>query len=130
MVRDDAQSVALRLGADSCRERVVGAGPMRWTPSRKRVQHQRARGLGQRRNKPVGVFLLCGPSGVGKTETALALAEALYGGEQNLDLDQHVASSRKSHTVSTLKGAPPGYVGYGEGWRADRGGAGGRPYSA
>ncbi|WP_066742154.1 type VI secretion system ATPase TssH [Cupriavidus sp. D384] len=65
-------------------------------------------------NKPVGVFLLVGPSGVGKTETALALAETLYGGEQNL-ITINLSEFQESHTVSTLKGAPPGYVGYGEG---------------
>ncbi|CAG2141227.1 type VI secretion system ATPase TssH [Ralstonia mannitolilytica] len=65
-------------------------------------------------NKPVGVFLLVGPSGVGKTETALALADALYGGEQNL-ITINLSEFQESHTVSTLKGAPPGYVGYGEG---------------
>ncbi len=65
-------------------------------------------------NKPVGVFLLAGPSGVGKTETALALAETLYGGEQNV-ITINMSEFQESHTVSTLKGAPPGYVGYGEG---------------
>ena len=65
-------------------------------------------------DKPVGVFLLCGPSGVGKTETALALAEALYGGEQNM-VSLNMSEFQEPHTVSTLKGAPPGYVGYGEG---------------
>ena len=64
--------------------------------------------------KPVGVFLLVGPSGTGKTETALALAEALYGGEQNL-ITVNMSEFQEAHTVSTLKGAPPGYVGYGEG---------------
>lgn len=64
--------------------------------------------------KPVGVFLLIGPSGVGKTETALALAEAMYGGEQNL-ITINMSEFQEAHTVSTLKGAPPGYVGYGEG---------------
>ncbi len=64
--------------------------------------------------KPVGVFLLCGPSGVGKTETALALAETLYGGEQNL-ISINMSEFQEAHTVSTLKGAPPGYVGYGKG---------------
>ncbi len=63
-------------------------------------------------NKPVGVFLLCGPSGVGKTETALA--ENLYGGEQNL-ITINMSEFQEPHSVSTLKGAPPGYVGYGEG---------------
>jgi type VI secretion system protein VasG len=67
-------------------------------------------------NKPIGVFMLVGPSGVGKTETALALAEALYGGEQNL-ITINMSEFQEAHTVSTLKGAPPGYVGYGEGGR-------------
>ncbi len=67
-------------------------------------------------NKPIGVFMLCGPSGVGKTETALALAEALYGGEQNM-ITINMSEFQEAHTVSTLKGAPPGYVGYGEGGR-------------
>ena len=65
-------------------------------------------------NKPVGVFMLVGPSGVGKTETALALADLMYGGEQNL-ITINMSEYQESHTVSTLKGAPPGYVGYGEG---------------
>ena len=60
--------------------------------------------------------MLCGPSGVGKTETALALAEALYGGEQNI-ITINMSEFQEAHTVSTLKGAPPGYVGYGEGGR-------------
>ncbi|EGK3903687.1 type VI secretion system ATPase TssH [Escherichia coli] len=77
-----------------------------------RIQTARA-GLGDPR-KPVGVFLLAGPSGVGKTETALALAESIYGGEQNL-ITINMSEFQESHTVSTLKGAPPGYVGYGEG---------------
>jgi type VI secretion system protein VasG len=64
--------------------------------------------------KPVGVFLLVGPSGVGKTETALALAELLYGGEQNV-ITINMSEFQEAHTVSTLKGSPPGYVGYGEG---------------
>ncbi len=65
-------------------------------------------------NKPIGVFMLAGTSGVGKTETALALAEALYGGEQNV-ITINMSEYQEAHTVSTLKGAPPGYVGYGEG---------------
>ena len=64
--------------------------------------------------KPVGVFLLVGPSGVGKTETAIALADLLYGGERNM-ITINMSEFQESHTVSTLKGAPPGYVGYGEG---------------
>ncbi|MCF3592848.1 type VI secretion system ATPase TssH [Rhodobacteraceae bacterium LMO-12] len=64
--------------------------------------------------KPVGVFLLCGPSGVGKTETALALAEQMFGGEDNI-ISINMSEFQEAHTVSTLKGAPPGYVGYGKG---------------
>ncbi|MDG3005798.1 type VI secretion system ATPase TssH [Paludisphaera mucosa] len=64
--------------------------------------------------RPIGVFLLVGSSGVGKTETALALAEALYGGERNL-ITINMSEYQESHTVSGLKGSPPGYVGYGEG---------------
>ncbi len=64
--------------------------------------------------KPIGVFLLAGPSGVGKTETALALAETLYGGEQSI-ITINMSEFQEAHTVSTLKGSPPGYVGYGEG---------------
>ncbi|WP_306392232.1 type VI secretion system ATPase TssH [Telluria beijingensis] len=78
----------------------------------KRIQTSRA-GL-DNPSKPVGVFMLAGTSGVGKTETALALAEALYGGEQNL-ITINMSEYQEAHTVSTLKGAPPGYVGYGEG---------------
>ena len=65
-------------------------------------------------NKPKGVFLLVGPSGVGKTETALTLSEMLYGGERNM-ITINMSEFQESHTVSTLKGSPPGYVGYGEG---------------
>lgn len=65
-------------------------------------------------NKPIGVFMLAGPSGVGKTETALALADSLYGGEHNV-ITINMSEYQEAHTVSTLKGAPPGYVGYGEG---------------
>ncbi len=64
--------------------------------------------------KPLGVFMLVGPSGVGKTETALALSDLLYGGEQNL-ITINMSEFQEAHTVSTLKGSPPGYVGYGEG---------------
>lgn len=78
----------------------------------RRVQTSRA-GL-DNPDKPVGVFLLAGTSGVGKTETALALAEVLYGGEQNL-ITINMSEYQEAHTVSALKGAPPGYVGYGEG---------------
>ena len=65
-------------------------------------------------NRPVGVFLLAGPSGVGKSETALALADNLYGGERNL-IVINMSEYQEAHTVSSLKGSPPGYVGYGEG---------------
>ncbi|RJF95845.1 type VI secretion system ATPase TssH [Noviherbaspirillum saxi] len=65
-------------------------------------------------NKPKGVFLFVGPSGVGKTETAFALAEALYGGQRNL-LTINMSEYQEAHSVSGLKGSPPGYVGYGEG---------------
>ena len=65
-------------------------------------------------NKPLGTFLLVGPSGVGKTETALALAQAVYGGEHNL-ITINMSEYQEAHTVSSLKGSPPGYVGYGEG---------------
>ena len=65
-------------------------------------------------NKPQGVFMLIGPSGVGKTETALALANELYGGEQHL-ITINMSEYQEAHTVSSLKGAPPGYVGYGQG---------------
>jgi type VI secretion system protein VasG len=65
-------------------------------------------------SKPTGVFLLVGPSGVGKTETALALSDLLYGGEQNL-ITINMSEYQEAHTVSGLKGSPPGYVGYGEG---------------
>jgi type VI secretion system protein VasG len=65
-------------------------------------------------NKPKGVFMLVGPSGVGKTETAITLSDMLFGGEQNL-ITINMSEFQEAHTVSTLKGAPPGYVGYGEG---------------
>lgn len=65
-------------------------------------------------NRPIAVIMLAGPSGVGKTETALALAEQMYGSEQNI-VTINMSEFQEAHTVSTLKGAPPGYVGYGEG---------------
>ena len=70
-------------------------------------------GLGDSR-RPLGVFLMCGPSGVGKTETALALADQLFGGEQNL-ITINMTEFKEEHKVSMLLGAPAGYVGYGEG---------------
>jgi type VI secretion system protein VasG len=78
----------------------------------KRIRTSRARLDNPAR--PIGVFLLVGPSGVGKTETALALSEALYGGERNL-ISINMSEYQEAHTVSSLKGSPPGYVGYGEG---------------
>jgi type VI secretion system protein VasG len=78
----------------------------------RRIQTSRARL--DNPNRPVGVFMLVGPSGTGKTETALTLAEALYGGEQNM-ISINMSEFQEAHTVSTLKGSPPGYVGYGEG---------------
>ncbi len=109
MVRDEISAV-LKL-TDTLDQRVVGQKHALERISR-RIQTARA-GL-DNPNKPIGVFMLVGPSGVGKTETALALAESLYGGEQNL-ITINMSEFQEAHTVSTLKGAPPGYVGYGEG---------------
>lgn len=109
MVRNEVAAV-LRL-ADRMNERVVGQRHALDMIVR-RVQTSRAKLDSP--DKPVGVFLLCGPSGVGKTETALALAEALYGGEDNI-ITINMSEFQEAHTVSTLKGSPPGYVGYGEG---------------
>ncbi len=109
MVKDEIASV-LTL-ADRMEERVVGQRHA-LEDITKRIQTARA-GV-DNPNKPVGVFLLAGPSGVGKTETALALAQAMYGGEQNL-ITINMSEFQEAHTVSTLKGSPPGYVGYGEG---------------
>jgi type VI secretion system protein VasG len=109
MVKDEIQSV---LNLDQAiSQRVVGQAHALQTIAR-RVQTARAHL--ENPNKPVGVFMLVGPSGVGKTETALALAEALYGGEQNM-VTINMSEFQEAHTVSTLKGSPPGYVGYGEG---------------
>ncbi len=111
MVSDELQAI-LAL-ADRLKERVIGQDhglEMIAT----RVQTASAKLANP--NKPIGVFMLCGPSGVGKTETALALAEAVYGGEQNI-ITINMSEFQEAHTVSLLKGAPPGYVGYGEGGR-------------
>ncbi len=109
MVKDEIQSV---LELDShLRKRVIGqdhalsAIAQRIITSRARLDDP---------GKPVGVFMLVGPSGVGKTETALALSDLLYGGERNL-IAINMSEFQEAHTVSTLKGSPPGYVGYGEG---------------
>jgi type VI secretion system protein VasG len=109
MVKNEVQAV-LDLSTTLAR-RVIGQDHGLAMIAR-RVQTSRA-GLDSP-TKPIGVFMLCGPSGVGKTETALALAESLYGGEQNL-VTINMSEFQEAHTVSTLKGAPPGYVGYGEG---------------
>ncbi|MFT5532228.1 MAG: type VI secretion system protein VasG [Burkholderiaceae bacterium] len=109
MARNEMETI-LKI-ADSLGQRVIGQDHA-MDMIAKRIQTSRA-GL-DNPNKPIGVFMLAGTSGVGKTETALALAEALYGGEQNL-ITINMSEYQEAHTVSTLKGAPPGYVGYGEG---------------
>ena len=109
MVKNEIEQV-LKL-ADNLEKRVIGQRHALDTIAR-RVQTSRARL--DNPNRPIGVFMLVGPSGTGKTETALALAEALYGGEQNM-ISINMSEFQEAHTVSTLKGSPPGYVGYGEG---------------
>lgn len=109
MARNEVETI-LKL-AENLGKRVIGQDHAMEMIA-KRIQTSRA-GL-DNPNKPIGVFMLAGTSGVGKTETALALAEALYGGEQNL-ITINMSEFQEAHTVSTLKGAPPGYVGYGEG---------------
>lgn len=109
MLADEAYAVRTlgqRLG-----QRVMGQNSALATIAQ-RIQAYRA-GLTDPA-KPVGVFLLVGPTGVGKTETAYALADALYGGERNL-ISINLSEYQEAHTVSQLKGAPPGYVGYGSG---------------
>jgi len=109
MVKDELETV-LNLETHLAK-RVIGQDhAMRMIA--KRIQTSRA-GL-DNPSKPIGVFMLAGTSGVGKTETALALAEVLYGGEQNV-ITINMSEYQEAHTVSSLKGAPPGYVGYGEG---------------
>jgi type VI secretion system protein VasG len=109
MVKNEIQAV-LNL-TDTLEKRIIGQRHALETIAR-RIQTSRARL--DNPNKPIGVFMLAGTSGVGKTETALTLAEALYGGEQNV-ITINMSEFQEAHTVSTLKGAPPGYVGYGEG---------------
>ena len=109
MVKNEIETV-LKL-ADNLEQRIIGQRHA-LDMIAKRIQTSRA-GL-DNPNKPIGVFMLAGTSGVGKTETALALAETLYGGEQNV-ITINMSEYQEAHTVSTLKGAPPGYVGYGEG---------------
>jgi type VI secretion system protein VasG len=109
MMKDEIDSV-LKL-EDVLSQRIVGQTQALQTIC-KRIRTARA-GLDDPA-RPTGVFLLAGPSGVGKTETALALAEVLYGGERNV-VTINMSEYQEAHTVSGLKGSPPGYVGYGEG---------------
>ncbi|MET0108563.1 MAG: type VI secretion system ATPase TssH [Candidatus Thiodiazotropha sp.] len=109
MVKNEIETI-LNL-SDTLARRVIGQDHALQMISR-RIQTSRANL--DNPNKPIGVFMLCGPSGVGKTETGLTLAESLYGGEQNV-ITINMSEFQEAHTVSTLKGAPPGYVGYGEG---------------
>jgi type VI secretion system protein VasG len=109
MVADEINAV-LNL-AETLGERVLGQDHALEAISQ-RIRTSRA-GLTDPK-RPIGVFLLVGTSGVGKTETALALADSLYGGERNL-ISINMSEYQEAHTVSSLKGSPPGYVGYGEG---------------
>jgi type VI secretion system protein VasG len=109
MVKNEIEAV-LNL-AERLKQRVIGQDHALEAIA-KRIKTSRARI--ENPNRPVGVMLLVGPSGVGKTESALALAEAMYGGESNL-ITINMSEFQEAHTVSTLKGSPPGYVGYGEG---------------
>ena len=109
MARNEIETV-LNLGSP-LKKRIIGQDHALEMIA-KRIQTSRA-GL-DNPSKPIGVFMLAGTSGVGKTETALALAEAMYGGEQNV-ITINMSEFQEAHTVSTLKGAPPGYIGYGEG---------------
>lgn len=109
VVKDEIQTV-LTL-KDRLEERVIGQAHALDAISQ-RIRTSRAKLEDPRR--PIGVFMLVGPSGVGKTETALALADALFGGERNL-VTINMSEYQEAHTVSGLKGSPPGYVGYGEG---------------
>lgn len=109
MVADEIQTM-LHL-SEKMRERVVGQDHALEIIS-KRIQTSKAELTDP--NKPIGVFLLAGTSGVGKTETAITLAEILYGGERNL-ISINMSEYQEAHTVSSLKGSPPGYVGYGQG---------------
>jgi len=109
MVRNEIEAI-LHLD-DRLRERVIGQDNALAAVA-KRIKTSRA-GI-ENPNRPIAVMFLVGPSGVGKTETALALAEALYGDESNITTI-NMSEFQEAHTVSTLKGSPPGYVGYGEG---------------
>jgi len=109
MVKDEIATVLNLAGAMA--KRVIGQDHAMELIAR-RIKTSRANL--DNPGKPIGVFMLAGPSGVGKTETALTLAENLYGGEQNV-ITINMSEFQEAHTVSTLKGSPPGYVGYGEG---------------
>lgn len=109
MVKDEARSI-IEL-PERLKARVVGQ-PHALAQISESILTSRA-GLSDP-NKPIGVFMLVGPSGIGKTETALAIAENLYGSERHL-ITINMSEYQESHSVSSLKGAPPGYVGYGEG---------------
>ncbi len=109
MLKDD--QVAVRELPDKLSRRVLGQ-PHALQQLSQNISVARA-GLADP-DKPCGVFLLAGPSGIGKTETALALAEQLYGGEQQL-ITLNMSEYQEAHSVSSLKGSPPGYVGYGDG---------------
>ena len=109
MVKDEIAGV-LQIAAN-LKKRVIGQDHAMEAIA-KRMQTSRAKL--DNPNKPVGVFMLCGPSGVGKTETAHALAELLYAGDDSM-IVINMSEFQEAHTVSTLKGAPAGYVGYGQG---------------
>jgi type VI secretion system protein VasG len=109
MLKDEISTV-LKL-KDLLEERVIGQSHALEAIAQ-RVKTSRAQM--EDPSKPIGVFMLVGTSGVGKTETALALADVLYGGERNM-VTINMSEYQEAHTVSSLKGSPPGYVGYGEG---------------
>jgi len=109
MLADEIRSVMTLK--DRMAERIIGQ-PQALDAIARRIATSRA-GL-EDPSKPKGVFLLVGPTGVGKTETALTLADLLYGGERNL-ISFNMSEFQEAHSVATLKGAPPGYVGYGKG---------------
>jgi type VI secretion system protein VasG len=109
MVKNEIESV-LTI-ADQLKDRVIGQDHA-MDAIAKRIQTSRAKL--DNPNKPVGVFMLCGPSGVGKTETAMVLSELLFSGEDSC-IVINMSEFQEAHTVSTLKGAPAGYVGYGQG---------------
>ncbi|MCX7284976.1 MAG: type VI secretion system ATPase TssH [Novosphingobium sp.] len=109
MVKNEIESV-LTI-SDQLKKRVIGQDHAMDSIA-KRIQTSRAKL--DNPNKPVGVFMLCGPSGVGKTETAMVLSELLFSGDDSL-IVINMSEFQEAHTVSTLKGAPAGYVGYGQG---------------